>query len=63
MYFSLFHLCIRKHLKEIGFLTLSLQPKEKGTRHLLALRWEKQRNGQKVFGIHCLWNWNKFWIK
>ena len=63
MYFDLMHITIRKHLKEIGFLNLFLPPKEMGTRHLLAFRWESSVKGdKKMFNIHWLFNWNHAWV-
>ena len=61
MFFDLMHICIREQFVEIGFLNLSLQPKEKGTRHFLAFKWEKADN-KSMFNIHFLFNWNHAWI-
>ncbi len=64
MYFGLFQFWVRKSMK--GFALLSVKrDSEEGAygRSLLSVAWEKLDNGDSVFFIHFLWNWNKAWLK
>jgi hypothetical protein len=60
MYFSLVDFCFRNDIKMVGLLSISLMPKEHGTRHLIAFQLFQNNKGWG-YNVHAFWFVNYSW--